>query len=279
MAMLTRFWPSIEITRPHNMAAAMACILAGYRLGGGTGLSAVLVPMIITGLVAGCGNMINDYFDADIDRINKPRRPIPSGRLSPAYTLRLYGASTVIVTAAAIAALPPRIVVFVLAWEALLFLYGRFVKRTMLAGNVLVAAVASSAFVAGALLAGDPGRAAFPVLFAFVFILGRELVKEAEDLEGDRAAGAPTIAVVFGVDRTLRAASVLLFLCTFVAPIPCLTGAFGRGYGVVMELAVVPGLLAAGVLILGHPRRTLLTAVSWILKGEMFLGILAMGLA
>ncbi|MBI4720288.1 MAG: geranylgeranylglycerol-phosphate geranylgeranyltransferase [Chitinivibrionia bacterium] len=257
----------------------MACIASGYLLAGGAPFSGAVSPMIFTGLAAGCGNMINDYFDADIDRINKPRRPIPSGRLSPPAALFLYGAGTAAVTAAALYALAPRMAAFVLAWEVLLFIYARFLKRTGLPGNVLVACVASSAFVAGALIAGDPVRAAFPVLFAFLFIMGRELVKDAEDLEGDRSAGAKTIAVVFGLDRTLCGASAFLLACACIAPIPCLAGAFGKPYGLVMELAVVPGLLAASALILGKPTRPLLTAVSWILKGEMFLGILAMGFA
>jgi geranylgeranylglycerol-phosphate geranylgeranyltransferase len=277
--MTARLWASIEIARPHNMAAAMACIAAGFYIAGGSPLSLIFYPMLITGLVAGCGNMINDFFDADIDAVNKPRRPIPSGRLAPEYVKLLYAACSALVTAAAVLLLPPSMILFVLAWQVLLFLYGWKLKRFPLAGNLLVAAVGASAFLGGALVAGAPMRALFPFLFAFFFVMGRELVKEVEDIEGDRLAGARTIAVVSGAGPTLRAAALFLFICILAAPVPTLVNAYGRLYCLLMELTVVPGLLVASYTVLGSPDRAQLNRVSWILKGEMFLGILAMSVA
>lgn len=277
--MIAKLWASIEIARPHNMTAAMACIAAGFYIAGGDPLSLIFLPMLVTGLVAGCGNMINDYFDADIDAINKPRRPIPSGRLARRHVIRLYAASTLLVTAGSLFVLDAAMIPFLLAWEALLFLYGWKLKRLPVAGNLLVASVAASAFIAGAVMAGEPDRALFPFLFAFLFIMGRELVKEAEDLEGDRSAGARTVAVVLGSESTLRAASLFFLACVIAAPVPALLSLYGRSYGFLMELAVVPGLLAATWSVQRSPDKRLLNRVSWVLKGEMFLGILAMSFA
>ena len=68
---------------------------------------------------AGLGNLVNDYFDTGIDRVNKPRRPIPSGRLSARDARRVYLWGTVLVTAAMGALLPGRVFALALVWEAL----------------------------------------------------------------------------------------------------------------------------------------------------------------
>lgn len=277
--MTAKLWASLEIARPHNMAAAMACIAAGFYIAGGERFSQILLPLLVTGFVAGCGNMINDYFDADIDAVNKRRRPIPSGRLTLRHVRWLYGVSTAAVTAVAVWALDVPMLLFVLGWEALLFLYGWKFKRLPLAGNVLVAVVAASAFMAGAVVAGEPAGAIFPFSFAFFFIMGRELVKGAEDLEGDRLGGARTIAVLCGSGPALRAAALFLFVCVIAAPVPTLIAVYGRLYCLLMELTVVPGLLLAFWLLQRSPGRRGLNRISWVLKGEMFLGILAMSLA
>ncbi len=84
-------WNRVEITRPHNLAVAALAILAGWACAGGRGLPLDLLLGLGAGtLVTAAGNVVNDYFDADIDRINKPRRPIPSGRMTPRESRRYY---------------------------------------------------------------------------------------------------------------------------------------------------------------------------------------------
>ena len=68
----------ILITRPHNVAAAVLCVSAGYLLAA----SAESLPFALlsaVALVTAAGNLINDYYDLDIDAINKPGRVLPSG--------------------------------------------------------------------------------------------------------------------------------------------------------------------------------------------------------
>jgi geranylgeranylglycerol-phosphate geranylgeranyltransferase len=164
------------------------------------------------------------------------------------------------------------------AWQLGLYVYARWAKRKLIVGNLLVATITSSVFLAGALLTQNVAAAAIPVTIAFVFVSSRELVKGAEDLEGDRASGVSTVAVVAGLDRTVVLASAMMLLLAAAIPSPALAGHYGRPYLWVMELAVVPGLLAASYAILKYPGRKSFGRVSWLLKIEMFFGILAMGL-
>jgi geranylgeranylglycerol-phosphate geranylgeranyltransferase len=260
------------------MIAAGGCVVAGYLLSGGTSPAEIWLPFVFTALVTGFGNLINDYYDRDIDRVNKPRRPIPSGRLTPRYVLRAYLVGSVITAALAIALLSATMLSLILSWQVLLYYYARKGKRIALAGNLLVAAIAASAFAGGAIPTGNFEATGFPALLAFLLVMGRELVKGAEDIPGDRQAGASTIATRYGADRAVLLASVSLYLCVVVSPVPALIGYYGRTYGFFMELLFVPGVLAAAGLALGSRKRRALHWASQILKVQMFFGILAMAL-
>jgi geranylgeranylglycerol-phosphate geranylgeranyltransferase len=277
--MIKRLVATIEILRPHNMLAASLCVLSGYMLAGGGRLAEILPPMAFAGLVAGLGNVINDYFDIDIDRVNKPRRPLPSGRLERPPVLAAYLAASVAAGFVAPFVLPSSQAAFVLAWEALLFVYAWKAKKIPLAGNILVAGVASSAFVAGAVAARNFSASLFPFFFAFIFVMGRELIKGAEDYEGDLAGGAETIAVRLGKDKSLLYSSFFLAACVAVAPLPVLAGLYGKTYFFIMEGLVVPGLVGTIVIVMRGAKPKVLNLASWILKLEMFFGIIAMGLA
>jgi geranylgeranylglycerol-phosphate geranylgeranyltransferase len=276
---INRVLATLEIARPHNMVAAGACVYSGYRLSGGAGIALAVWAAALTALVAGLGNLINDYFDAEIDRVNKPQRPIPSGRLTRRYVRRVYAAGTAIATMLIAVLLPLGLFVFMTVWEGLLFLYAARAKRGFLIGNFLVAAVCASAFAVGASVAGALSSVTFPFCFAFFFVLAREFIKSAEDVEGDRLAGASTLAVRGGARKSAEWGALLILACVLAAPVPAVAGAFGRLYGTLVMLLVVPGMLTAALLVLARPERAIFNRASWILKIEMLIGIVVMGLS
>ena len=59
----------------------LAAIVA-YLVATGTLVPGVLLLLVIVTFITAAGNIINDYYDADIDAINCPERPIPSGRIT-----------------------------------------------------------------------------------------------------------------------------------------------------------------------------------------------------
>lgn len=275
---MTRLLAFIEITRPHNMLAASLGVVAGYWIAGGREAAGIWPGALITALVTGAGNVINDWYDHDIDRTNKPRRPLPSGRITRRAAVRYYALLCALLTVAAFVTLPIAVAAIVVVWQAALYLYAWRLKRALVAGNLLVASVTSSAFLVGALLAGRPSAALVPVAIAFVFVFSRELVKGAEDVDGDRAAGVRTVAVVMGVERAVMLAAALMVGLALLLPLPTLTGYYGRRYFYAMELLVVPGLLGGAWWMLRRPSRRTYNRVSWLLKITMFFGILALAL-
>lgn len=276
--MMSRLLAWIEITRPHNMLAAGLCVAAGYHVAGGESAGVAAAGGAVAALVTGAGNVINDFYDHDIDRVNKPRRPLPSTRLSRRAALWFYAVLGLAALGAGVALLPVAVAALVVAWHAALFAYAAFLKRVFVAGNLLVAAVTSSAFIAGAMLADNPAEASVPFVIAFFFVLSRELVKGAEDVQGDTGGGVATLAVVLGTDRAAEVAAVMMLALAMVIPLPALLGFYGPEYFWTMALLVVPGLVGGAYLMLTRPGRRTFTRVSWMLKAGMFFGILAIAM-
>ena len=278
---MRKLFATLEILRPHNMIAAGACVCSSYYLCGGADVGPVAWPAVFTALVTGLGNLVNDFFDADIDRVNKPHRPIPSGRLTRGYVLRLYAAGTALITTLMIFALPPAIFALMVVWEALLFTYAIKAKR--------VASFRKHPHRRGLRerLSGgrdghgrSPALSIFPALFAFVFVLGREFVKGAEDVEGDRTAGARTLAVQLwsganrgmGRDGPLRRRDRR-------RPMPalwCATSAARTGFS--WRRSSSPACSPPRTSSSASPPEGRFGRVSWLLKIEMLLGIVVMGL-
>ena len=258
------------IIRPHNIAAATLSVAAGYAIAGG-GSPWPVCLLLSTAVATAAGNVINDFYDRDIDSINKPRRPIPSGGVTPRAAAALY-AALLVTLVACMTRLPAGQSWWIAAWAVLLHLYSWKAKRTYLAGNILVATVVSSAFLLGAFAGGNTVVGTVPAVFTFFFVLGRELVKDTEDLAGDRECGARTIPAVSGPGPALTTAAVIFALLAIAVPVPYINGIYGKGYLVTMLLSVVPVLVVSCALC---AKRRSPAAVSLLLKIGMFFGVAA----
>lgn len=273
--MFARIRPYLEILRPHNMLAAAFAVFAGFHAAGGRGIAGVVPLAILCALATGGGNVANDVFDAGIDAVNKPRRPIPSGRLSARTAIVWYAVLTAIAAALAFVVVPWPVTGIVLSWQAGLFLYARWLKRVWPAGNVAVAAISASAIYGGAFVAARTDLAVLPMAIVFTFVACRELVKGVEDVAGDRAAGAQTLAVVAGRDVAARVASAAMLLLAIALPIPSLVGAYRAAYAWTMLGLVVPALVAGAVIASRSTQKHDFARVSRLLKLAMFAGLAA----
>ena len=243
------------VTRPSNCALAAASVWVGALVSGHPHATAgVAAAAAAAAAVAASGNGLNDVLDLPADRVNRPDRPLPSGRLSPAAALALsavLGAAG-LGTAFAVGMAPGAIAFGVAAGLAL---YNWWWKRLGLPGNLLVSLLAAATFPYGAAAAGGGGRWWIPAAFALVYHLGREILKGAEDMEGDRLCGVRTLAGARGQRAATRAAAALLAVVALAAPLPALLGVYGGGY--LAAAAVLDLFLARTCLDLwrGHPPR------------------------
>lgn len=200
----------VRITRPHNAVVAGLTALIGYLVATGTLTVPSLLPAVAVVLITAAGNVINDVYDIDIDRINRPERPIPSGAISPggakAYAIALFAGGIALATLTTALCL-----LIALANTLILILYAAWLKRTPGIGNVAVAYLTASIFLFGGAFAGVGGLIQNLSLAAIAFLatLAREILKDAEDVDGDAAGGARTLPMIVGVRRTGQ----LAFIC------------------------------------------------------------------
>ncbi len=191
--------PYLIIIRPLNcLFVAFSVFFGAFYHSSFSNFSPVLFAMISASMIAGAGYVINDFFDLPIDSVNKPERVLPSGKISPktAYIFSLI----LFILGIAISFLTQNIFcVFIAVLNSiLLFLYARFFKMSFLTGNFLVAFAAGSTFIYGGLSGENLINGVIVALFAFLYTLIREFIKDGEDIEGDSNAGANTMAVLYG---------------------------------------------------------------------------------
>ena len=236
----------LELTRPINAIAAGVLTGIGAFVAGGllTEPLPATAAIVATVLGTGAGNAINDYFDRDVDAINDPHRPIPRGAVAP----RLALAFSLVLFAGAVAlalTLPWLAIAIALFNLVALISYTEVFKGQPGAGNALVAFLGGSTFLFGAAAVGNVWPAVVLFLLAALATFAREVIKDVEDVEGDRKEGLNTLPMAVGERRALQVAAAVLVVGAIASPAPYLMGLFGLAYVAVVLPAVVIMLYAA----------------------------------
>ncbi|QLC49167.1 geranylgeranylglycerol-phosphate geranylgeranyltransferase [Methanolobus zinderi] len=190
-------------------------------------------------LITGAGNAINDYYDIDIDRINKPDRPIPSGRigLSTAlyFSLALFALGTLFAFM-----INPVCGIIALINSLLLIYYARTLKRTAFLGNLAVGYLTGSTFLfGGAVFFERGGLEDVFILFllATLATIAREIVKDIEDIDGDMRDGARTLPIVIGPGKAADIAALIGLVAVITSPLPYLQSIMSVRYLFLVAIA------------------------------------------
>lgn len=211
----------LKITRPANAAMAGAASIVAYLIATGTIVPAALLLLVVVTLITAAGNVINDYFDAEIDAINRADRPIPSGQVS--RNTALWYAILLFAAGIAISLFTNPICAGIAIFNSfLLALYAARLKSMPVVGNIAVAYLSGSMFLFGGAFAGIDGLLHLvPIaVMTFLAMMARELLKDAEDVEGDAAGGASTLPIRIGVKKTACCALVFALLSAVASIVP-----------------------------------------------------------
>jgi len=207
----------LEIIRPGNAIMAVIAVLL-IAIISGIFTFKILLACIVVFIITGAGNSINDYFDYKIDAINKPERPIPSGRISlnkaGFYSLALLLIGTIL---AFILGLLPGLIA--LSTALLMVYYAYNLKKKVLIGNIVISFLTGLTFVFGGVIVGEILTSIILGFFPFLTTLAREIVKDMEDVEGDRMEGATTLPIMRGMRISSIIAAFFLILASLSSPI------------------------------------------------------------
>ena len=263
------------LTRPANVAiAALSILLAGYLCGVGQAWGKLVAACAAGALVTAAANGINDFFDIEIDRINKPLRPLPSRRITSAEALTFVGLCFAAAVAIALSINSWAVCITLLS-GFLLFWYSARLKRMVLWGNLVVSLMTGMAFLFGGIAVGRIRCAFIPAVFAFFMHFGREIIKDMEDVDGDRVLNANTFPVVHGIKPAQLLATSILALLFPVTWAPWFFGIYGSYYLFTLLLGVHTVLLTVIWSLWRKPTRATYGRMSILLKADMLVGLLA----
>ncbi|MFW9830888.1 MAG: geranylgeranylglycerol-phosphate geranylgeranyltransferase [Candidatus Thorarchaeota archaeon] len=234
--------------------------------------------------LAAAGNVVNDIYDIDIDKVNRPERPLPSGQIS----LRQAKAWTIILILLSllfsVLTIPYSFIGFWTVAIAALFavvglLYAAKGKVMGILGNFTVAISFAFGLFYGALV-----TYVFIPQVIFVYFItaasvlqGREVIKGIEDVEGDAFRDVQTIARRYGIQTAAYLAAVFNFIGIIGFCLPFIANLVGWNWtGPLYIVLLIPGALCVAVsaiLILRNPTANASRA-SLLDKLGAYLGLL-----
>lgn len=227
MDSLRLYW---TFARPFTLVPPMIGIFSGSLIGYGAArvefpVLHVALAVLAAAVLNAASNGLNQICDLENDRINKPHRPLPSGKM----TWRQAWGFVVVTYIAALA------MVAVVNWETFaIYVVAALatiaysappvrLKRHPVGSNLTIALirgwllkVAGWAAVATVLESVEPW---YIGSIYFVFLLGATTTKDFADIEGDRAAGCITLPVRFGATWSARAISPSFLLPWLMLPL------------------------------------------------------------
>jgi geranylgeranylglycerol-phosphate geranylgeranyltransferase len=210
----------IEMSRPYTVIWCGLVSLTGASLlyqnipPLPTAVLVTFIPMM--GWIAGL--YLSDYLDQNLDKIQKPHRPLPSGRITPREALGIGG--LVAISGFLLSFLLGQLnVLLVIPVAILVFLYGRYAKSRGILGNIIRGLVIMLAYFYG-IAAINHTLTDIPLslwLFSLVFLLhdtNSNLIGAIRDIQGDKEGGYHTIPVKYGIPVSLGISITLSALYT-----------------------------------------------------------------
>ena len=215
----------LHLMRPLNCLMMGFAVVVGAVLVNPSAFVAFWQPLslgFMTGFMLTSSSMVmNDYYDRNIDAINEPKRPIPSGLIQPPEAL-IFSLS--LATIGLIAAYLTNIfslVIAIIAW-VISAAYTTFGKRRGLLGNFLVSACVATPLIYGSVVVVNTIKLNVLIFVSMVFLsnTGREITKGIVDVQGDKLRNVNTLAVRYG-EKTAAVVAVSFYLsAVLLTPIP-----------------------------------------------------------
>ncbi len=266
----------VELSRPLNGIIAFISAWLGGMFASGRTLDfftdvKLIYVSVAALLLLSAGNAINDYCDYNIDKVNKPQRPLPSGRIQRQNALIFsiiliaigIGLGTLInVSAVCIAVLV----------SALLVSYAIWLKRTPFVGNLAVSSLTSLTFISGGIAIGSVRGTLIPAVFAFLFTTAREIVKDLEDTEGDFKNSVKTLAILNPRLAVIMALSFMVSVIIF-SPMPYLFGWYSWHYLVAIVIGVDLVLIGFSIQLSKDFSKASCAFIQRWMKWDIFVGL------
>lgn len=273
--MLKKISAYIKITRPINIVITFCVVVVAILISqkNPTGISLIILSSLAAALTAAAGNIINDIFDIETDKTAHPDRVLTTGRLTKTEAMIEYFLLNIIAGIIAIY-LSPKLFIIVVFSILLLYLYSAYLKKIPLIGNITVALLTGLAFIYGGFAVANPAAAIVPAVFAFFINLIREIVKDIQDIEGDKKQKIITYPIKFGIEPAKKITVILIIILTAFTLYPFITEIYKIEYFIIVMALVNPVFIICLKNLL-NKKETNVALTSNLLKLNMILGLIA----
>jgi geranylgeranylglycerol-phosphate geranylgeranyltransferase len=207
--------PYLALTRPGNAILTAIAVVAGTFIAAGPDIiefqAEIMICCISAMMLVGGGNALNDYNDRESDKLNHPKRPIPSGQikaenaLNYAQALLAFGLLILFLTL-------ENKMPFVIGLIGVITLiaYENGLKAAGITGNISVGLMSGAVFLYAGMAVNDPGPTLWMFGLAVLATISREIIKDIQDLEGDQ--DRKTLPTRIGVANALNLAVFILLV-------------------------------------------------------------------
>lgn len=235
----------------------------------------VIIVALVVMCYTGASNALNDYLDQEIDLVNRPLRPIPSGNVNINTAFYISIVLFIIGTILCLQLTQSAKVIGIAIAMPLLILYTKYFKGIPLIGNVIVAFIVGLSFLFSGAAFGQMPIMWIPMILAFGLTLIRELVKDIEDIKGDEILGLKTLPIMVGVKHTIKLIIILSVCMGIGALMPFYQGIYGVWYFIFLILVVELPLTVVVFLLLSNPGIDSAKKSSQLLKFSTLGGLVA----
>ena len=269
----------LRLMRVVNSAMVGFAVLVGIALAAPGRATSVDPLLVIAGFLVGftisaSSMVLNDIADIEIDKVNAPDRPLPSGAISVRAARACFAVLSAIGLALSALGGLDSIAVVALA-VATSTLYNLRLKLSGLPGNLAVAFLTSLPFLYAFTLI-DNANPSVLVFWAMVFltVLGREVAKDIADVEGDSLKGARTVPILYGRKAAAVIASLFYIVAVALSPLPLLMNLVLRPRVYAVGVSIVDLMLVYSVLmLLSSPRKRQVLRHKSVVLAAMLVGL------
>ena len=279
MYLLNIIFHIFHLLRIKNIFIAIICVFLSAYILDADDFNQILICVAIIASTMGFGNVLNDIIDLKNDSFNHPNRILPQQIISieKAYFI-LFVCLVIIIALSIYISIIAK--VYLLIVNILLLLYNIYYKSIMLIGNFIIALLLSSVFVFTELvLAQSYTQLIIPAILAFGISLIREIIKDLEDMDGDKKVGRSTMPIYCGVRATLIFVDILivsfLVLCLYIYYYYYYTTIFLYSVIILVEIPLLISLF----LLINNPKKKTFSNISILIKYITICGILVLLLA
>ena len=280
----------LTLIRPINSIMIGFAVLVGIII---TNSSLVFSEFSFVGFLIGFfissySMVINDIYDIDIDKINRPDRPLPSGRVTLndaklfSVFLLFIGISLSIIS---IIRYDSSILIFFITifFSFISWLYSYSLKKRGLIGNFIVAISMTIPFIFGGIIINGFTNVLLLSFSTIAFLsgLGREIVKTICDVKGDKSKHVNTISITLGVSNAAKLGGFLILCAVLVSIIPFVLGNVDPIYFIFLILPNSLMLYSSLKIIFDHSESSAYRIKNLLLMGMLLglLGFLLIGIA